>query len=84
MDQAWIKKHFWTHFVDLNCLPLFLLNPKSYGAKKFLENNLFWSEQKLNGNLSAKTFMTNSKPFKTALRLFHSCFKTIKDSFKIT
>ena len=75
-------------FLDTFCGPkLFApisFEPKILWIQKILENNLFWSEQKLNGNLSAKTFMTNSKPFKTALRLFHSCFKTIKDSFKIT
>ena len=52
------------------------MDPKKFWTKIFLFR--LEVEQKLKWIIS-KTFMTNSRPFKTALRLFQSCFKTIKD-----
>ena len=89
MDQ---KKHFghkilWTKifwtliFWTKIFYPLFLLDPKFYESKNILDQFFLVRvevEQKLKW-ITSKTFMTNSGPFKTALRLFQSCFKTIKD-----
>ena len=79
-------KFFWTliFWTKIFC-PLFLLDPK-FSNPKILDQFFLVRvevERKLKW-ITSKTFMTNSRPFKTALRLFYSCYKTIKDSFKIT
>ena len=50
--------------------------PKLLGIQNILDH--LEVERKLKW-ITSKTFMTNSRPFKTALRLFQNCLKTIKD-----
>ena len=62
---------------------LFLISfgPKLLGIQNILDQFFLVRlevERKLKW-ITSKTFMTNSRPFKTALRLFQNCFKTIKD-----
>ena len=74
-------KFFWTliFWTKIFC-PLFLLDPK-FSNPKILDQFFLVRvevEQKLKW-ITSKTFMIDSGPFKTALKLFQSCFKTIKD-----
>ena len=71
-----------TKFYGPKFLDQYFSSPIPFGLKIFTNAKIFWTnflvkaevEKKLKW-ITSKNFMTNSEPFKSALRLFQSCTK---------